>query len=134
MARPTKYDPSYCEKVIELGKLGMSVVEMASEIGVGRTTLERDWPEAHPEFSQALTHARECSQAWWESIGRVNLIMAPQSGTFQASVWSRSMAARFPNDWRENSKVELSGANGGAIKTESKVTISAEDAYKAMLG
>lgn len=109
MARPTKYDPSYCEQVIELGKLGMSVVEMASEIGVHRNTLETEWPKHHPEFLEALTHARECSQAWWESMGRVNLIMAPQSGTFQASVWSRSMAARFPADWREKTEQKIEG-------------------------
>ena len=109
MARPSTYDPAYCEKVIELGKAGMSVVEMAAHIGVGRTTLERDWPAAHPEFSQALTHARECSQAWWETIGRVNLLMPPQTGTFNASVWSRSMAARFPNDWREKTEQKIEG-------------------------
>lgn len=109
MARPSAYDPAYCEQVIELGKQGMSVVEMAAHIGVGRTTLERDWPSAHPEFSQALTHARECSQAWWESMGRVNLLMPPQSGSFNASVWSRSMAARFPNDWREKTEQKIEG-------------------------
>lgn len=109
MSRPSTYDPSYCAKVVELGKLGMSVVEMAAEIGVSRNTLETNWPEQHPEFLEALTHARECSQAWWESMGRVNLVMAPQSGNFQASVWSRSMAARFPKDWREKTEQKIEG-------------------------
>jgi len=109
MARPTTYDPAYCDQVVEMGRKGYSVVEMAAEIGVGRTTLERDWPEANPEFSQALTHARECSQAWWEGQARLNLVMPQGAGTFQASAWSRSMAARFPADWRENKGIELSG-------------------------
>lgn len=121
MGRPTKYDSSYCDQVIQLGKLGMSVVEMAANLGVGRTTLERDWPEAHEEFSQALTHARECSQAWWESMGRSNLIMGPQTGTFQASVWSRSMAARFPNDWREKTEQKSEVAvTGGVVMIPAK--------------
>lgn len=109
MARPSTYDPAYCEQVIEMGRRGYSVVEMAAEIGVGRTTLERDWPESHPEFSQALTHARDCSQAWWESQARLNLVMPQGSGTFQASAWSRSMAARFPNDWREKTEQKIEG-------------------------
>ena len=108
--RPTDYEPAYCGRVIELGRIGMSVVEMAADIGVARSTLEALWPAAHPEFKEAFTQARQLSQAWWESMGRVNLIMPPQSGTFQAAVWSRSMAARFPADWREKSETTLQGA------------------------
>lgn len=109
MGRPSKYDPSYCATVEELGAQGYSVVEMAAEIGVARNTLETEWPAAHPEFSQAFTQARQLSQAWWEKQGRVNLMVPPGMGTFQASVWSRSMAARFPHDWREKNAVEHSG-------------------------
>ena len=116
--RPSEYRPEYCERVVELGRLGMSVVEMASDIGVSRNTMETRWTEAHPEFREALEIARESSQAWWESMGRVNLIMNKEVGTFQASVWSRSMAARFPRDWRENKGVEVSGEGGGPLKIE----------------
>jgi len=63
--RPSSYDPAYCERVLELGEQGCSVVEMAADIGVARTTLERLWPEQYPEFMQALEQARLKSQAWW---------------------------------------------------------------------
>lgn len=112
--RPSDYRPEYCDRVIELGRLGMSLVEMAADIGVGRTTLER-WCDAHEEFRCALDDARDFSQAWWESQGRVNLIMPKDSGQFQGSVWSRSMAARFPRDWRENKGVELTGKDGADL-------------------
>ena len=105
--RPSEYRPEHCERVIELGRIGMSMVEMAANIGVSRKTLEQSWPSAHAEFFQALELARELSQSWWEAQGRVNLIMPKDSGTFQASVWSRSMAARFPRDWRENKGLDL---------------------------
>lgn len=110
--RPTTYTPEYCDAVIEMGKQGYSVVEMAAEIGVDRKTLEQAWPEANPEFLQAFTHAKQCSQAWWEKIGRDNLLIPQGGGTFQASVWSRSMAARFPHDWRESSKVDHTSSDG----------------------
>lgn len=111
--RPSLYDPSYCDKVIELGKQGASVVEMAVEIGVSRNTLETLWPAAHPEFLEALTHARECSQAWWEKAGRVGMV----ENNISAPIWSRSMAARFPKDWREVKGAEITGKDGGPLAT-----------------
>ena len=124
--RPSSYKPEYCEAVIEMGKQGFSVVEMAAEIGVHRSSLESAWPEAYPEFSEAFTHAKQCSQAWWERVGRDNLLIAQGGGTFQASVWSRSMAARFPHDWREASKVDHTSSDG----TMSPRGKSLDDFYK----
>jgi hypothetical protein len=118
VGRPSKYDPSFCAKVEELGALGYSVVEMAADIGVARNTLETEWPAQFPEFSEAFTHARQLSQAWWERIGRDNLLVPVGGGTFQASVWSRSMAARFPKDWREAKALTHEGPDGGPVKVE----------------
>ena len=114
--RPSSYDPAYCERVLELGEQGCSVVEMAADIGVARTTLERLWPEQYPEFMQALEQARLKSQAWWEKTGRYGMI----SNNISAPIWSRSMSARFPADWREVKGTELTGANGGPIETNVK--------------
>jgi deferrochelatase/peroxidase EfeB len=104
MARPTEYKQEYCEAVIEAGKQGKSVAWMASEFDVNKDTIY-EWAKVHPEFSDALTRARAHSQRWWEDAGQTGMA-APGFG---ASVWSRSMAARFPEDWRENKGVELSG-------------------------
>lgn len=103
--RPTDYDPAYCERVIEIGRLGASVVEMACDLGVCRATIETNWPAAHPEFLEAFTRAKLESQVWWEKKGRDSLT----TPGFQGSVWSRSMAARFPHDWREKQELEHSG-------------------------
>lgn len=113
--RPSKYKPEYCEQVIELGRKGMSVVEMAANLMVHRETIEETWPAEYPDFSEAFKLAKLLSQNWWESMGRVNLLMPKDAGTFQASVWSRSMAARFPRDWRENKGVELTGKDGADL-------------------
>lgn len=114
--RPTDYKPEYCEKIIELGRQGLSVVEMAAEIGVAhRCTIEEDWPKAHPEFSEAFTRARLLSQAWWEKTGRVGMIEEPGGVKINHGIWSRSMAARFPADWRESKETRLSGADGSGL-------------------
>ena len=117
MARPSEYDPAYCERIIELGKQGLSVVEMAAEIGVSRNTLETNWPAAHPEFLEAFTQAKTICQAWWEKQGRINL--ATQG--FQAALYSRSMAARFPADWREVRGTELTGKDGAPVQTVQRI-------------
>jgi hypothetical protein len=105
MGRPSEYQPEYCEKVIEAGKQGKSVAWMASELDVNKDTIY-EWAKVHPEFSDALTRARAHAQRWWEDQGQTGM-WAPGFG---GSVWSRSMAARFPEDWREQKGVELSGA------------------------
>ena len=129
--RPTDYRPEYCEAVIEYGRMGKSIAWMASELSVAKSTLQL-WEKDIPEFSVAMTQARALSQRWWEDAGQDNMLMTPGQGTFNASVWSRSMAARFPEDWRENKGVELTGANGGPVQI-AKVERSIIDPKRADL-
>lgn len=109
--RPSKYDPSFCDRVLEFGREGKSVAYMAAKLGVARNTLELNWPAAHPEFAEALGQARLESQAWWEDFGQDNLTTTG----FAASAYIRSMAARFPNDWRETNRTELTAADGAPL-------------------
>ena len=127
--RPSDYDPAYCERVIELGQDGASIAEMAFELGCTKPTLYA-WADAHPEFLSAFTRAKLASQVWWERKGREG--MERSSSEFQASIWSRSMAARFPEDWREVKGTELTGKDGGPVQTSATVDVSAlsEDALR----
>lgn len=109
MGRPSSYDPAYCDRVIELGKQGASIDEMAYEIGVHDDTL-RYWAERFPDFSDAFTRARQASLIWWERKGRTGMEKSAQE--FQGSIWSRNMAARFPAKWREVKGTEHSGEVG----------------------
>lgn len=64
--RPSKYNPHYCEKVIEVMGEGLSVTAFAASVGAHRTTVI-DWSAAHPEFAAALNVARAKRCAWLES-------------------------------------------------------------------
>lgn len=110
MARPTDYLPEYCDVVVELGKAGKSVTQMACALDVAKSTLYL-WEQTYPEFSDALTRARQWSQDWWESKGQGGL----DTSGFNSSLWSRSMAARFPEDYTERQKRELTGRDGGPV-------------------
>lgn len=112
--RPTEYYTALCEKVKSWGREGKSLAWMAANIGVSRECIY-EWTRVHPEFSDAMKLAKLFAQAWWEDLGQANIVGAPGS-TLNASVYSRSMSARFPDDWRENKGVELTGANGGPVE------------------
>ncbi len=83
---------------------------MAHELEVVPNTLD-NWASAHEEFLSAFTRAKLASQVWWEKKGRDNLV----TQGFQQAMWSRSMAARFPNDWREIKGTELTGKDGAPV-------------------
>lgn len=115
--RPTDYRPEYCRRVIELGKQGKSKAQIAAALDVARNTLD-NWAEANPEFLSAITHARDLSLAWWEDKAQEGLIMEPGAGTFNASLWAKSVSCRFPDDYSDRSKHEITGKDGGPVKTE----------------
>ena len=68
------------------------------------------------EFSTALTRAKVLEQAWFEREGRLNL----KNREFNANLWSKSVSARFREDYTERRVSEVTGANGGAVQVEAK--------------
>lgn len=113
--RPTLYKPEYCKAVIEFGREGYSKMQMASALNVATSTLDY-WTSKHGEFLEALTRARQYSQAWWESIAQQNLIIPQGGGTFNAVAWAKSISARFPADYANTSKHKDADANRSSIK------------------
>jgi len=109
--RPTKYDPKFCEVVEEVGSYGGWVSEMAEACDVHRSSLD-EWASVHPEFSAAFTRAKQKAQAWFEREGREGL----KAERFNSALWAKQMSARHRDEYTE--RRELTGAEGGAIKTE----------------
>ena len=99
--RPTLYAPEYCEAIVDLGKQGKSIAQMASHFDVARTTLLQ-WADTHTEFMTALSRAKEHAQAWWEDQAVNNLT----NREFQSPIWKKSMEARFREDYTERKQVE----------------------------
>lgn len=103
MARPSDYDPAYCDTVIELGKTGASKAEMAAELGCARSTFAL-WEGAHPEFSEAVKDAVSWSQAWWEKQGRIATFGGVDG--FNSTAFIFNMKNRFPSDWKDKQEVD----------------------------
>lgn len=121
VGRPSLYDPAYCEKVIELGKLGKSTEAIGAMLGVGTATLYR-WRDEHSEFREALDLAKDFELYWWEEQAQSYMVENKESDRLNASLWSRSMAARFPKKYRESVKQEITGADGAPLLTGIQVT------------
>lgn len=68
----SKYDFAHCSKIVELGKEGYSITEMAMALDVSVTRLYF-WEKEYPEFSEAFDRARDYSAAFINKEGRLNL-------------------------------------------------------------
>ena len=114
VGRPSLYDPKYCEEVITLGRIGKSVEQIASILDVSLRTMY-SWRDAHEEFLHALEDAKTYEQAWWEEQAVAYMVENKESDRLNATLWSRSMAARFPKKYRESTKTEITGADGAPL-------------------
>lgn len=77
--RPSLYKPEYCDEAINFMANGCSIIELSQHLGVGTTTIYR-WEEEHSEFREALTRARELSQAHWERKIKFLMIGCDEKG------------------------------------------------------
>lgn len=125
--RPSKYDPSMCQKVIEGYESGMSDTEAAHHIGVSITTLQRwtgenvnDGDFKIPEFAEAVAWGREAAQVWWLTQGRVNL----ENKAFNCRLFAHNMANRY-GEFSDSRRHEHTGPGGGPI--ESRTTVNLKD-------
>jgi hypothetical protein len=106
--RPSKYDPAFCERVIELATAeGLSWGACAGDIGVSRQTLTA-WADAHPEFLDAKRISEARSQLFWE---RKLSKLADQGGAGPGASTAIVFALknRAKEDWRDVVEQKHSG-------------------------
>lgn len=158
VGRPTSFKPEYVDQAYKFALLGASDKRMAELFGVTESTFYL-WKQQHPEFSEALTRGKDIADAeiahslyhrakGYEhpeddikvvAVGNnmgSEIVITPTvkrypPDTGAAALW---LANRQKAAWRQKVDHEHSGPNGGPIQTENKVEISADEAYKRMLG
>lgn len=109
MARPSKYDPSMCDTIIQLGKDGKSKAQMMVEIGICKDTWHR-WDAENKEFSDAVKEAMLFSQAWWEEKGRIHTFDKGEG--FNPTSYIFNMKNRFSDDWRDKVESDHTSSDG----------------------
>lgn len=96
----SKWDPEFCERVVELGREGKSMSQIARDLGIGYTSLKR-YQEKKPEFAKALKEAQSAAQAYWEDIG-MNGATGKIPG-FNATAFIFQMKNRFRDNYSDKS-------------------------------
>lgn len=101
IGRPSKYDPAYCDMLVEHMSQGASATSFAAEIDVARSTIT-EWAAVHPEFSVALMRGKAKCAAWWERVARNNAI----TGDGSAPITIFGLKNMGPEDWSDKSSVD----------------------------
>lgn len=109
--RPTKYNPKFCEDVIEYMSQGYSATAAAGYIGVSRSTLYK-WADENPDFSDALKTGQVKAALWWETVARG--IAVGQDGNATIAIFG--LKNRAQDDWRD--RKEVAAEHSGKIETQ----------------
>lgn len=111
--RPSKY-PSGDEEVrklhieiLDLGRQGKSLVQIAAALEIGRTTLYR-WMDEKPDFKNTIKAAQDAAQAVWEDMG----FKMARTGEGSASAFIFQMKNRFHADYKDHKAVDHSSSDG----------------------
>lgn len=115
------------EQVIELGRQGYSKAQIAVELGVVSDETLSDWGKVNPSFSAALARARQASLAFWESQALKSLA----NRDFNSNLYRVAMAGRFPAEYRDAPKAEIT-VSAGPIDTAA-LSIDERAALRALL-
>lgn len=100
MARPTKYDPAFCEQLVAHMAEGASVTSFAAEIDVARSTIN-EWADNHPEFSEALSRGKAKCLSWWERAARSTAL----DGKGNATVITFGLKNMGKDEWQDKALV-----------------------------
>lgn len=122
-----------CHKIHD----GKPLVKIAREIGVSQGSLIA-WLAADPERSARAREARRATAQMWEekaerviSLARTPLALAKARELAHHYRWRASKIN--PGDYGNKVQAEITGADGGPIKSEAVVNVEAGEAYLRML-
>ncbi len=121
VGRPTKYDPSYCDALVEQMAKGYSLGAVAGHFGVSRATINV-WAEQHPEFLDALSRGKAARLRKWEDIAIA--VAEKGGGPGSATVVTFGLKNMGFEDWNAPDRVEHTGKDGGPIKTTTVFDLS----------
>lgn len=119
--RPSKYNPAYCDLVIEDARLGFSLSAFAGGIDVDRDTIT-EWRKVHPEFDVACRTAKAVRTRYLETG-----LMKEDATAPAVNARKFALVNCAPDDWRSETTLKHVGGDPEAgdkpIQTASSVVI-----------
>jgi hypothetical protein len=102
LGRPTLYNDSFCQKLIDHFKEGGSVEEFCLDNNISKQTFY-NWCEVHEDFFDAKKIGESFSQGWWMKKGRLSL----ENKDFSYTGWYMNMKNRF--GWKDKADFTTDG-------------------------
>ena len=111
VGRPTMYQDDFPDRARTSMASGFSKFATAGSLGVSKQTFDT-WCHAHPEFLAAVKEGETMRTLKLEA----DLLAAPDGPTVTSRIFALKNAA--PEEWRDRQMHEMTGKDGGPIKTE----------------
>lgn len=146
--RPSKYQPAFAEQALKLCKLGATDKDLAEFFDVADSTISL-WKNEQPAFSESLKAGKDAldSQVERSLFHRAMGYDHPEVhiSNYQGVITETPLTKRYPPDttaaifwlknrqpgrWRETKAIELTGPNGGPVRTLT-ATMTPEEAARA---
>lgn len=105
--RPTKYDPAYCDMIVEHMTDGASMTSFAAMIDVSRSTIN-EWGKNYPEFSEAIKRAKAKCAAWWEGLAREGAM----GGEVNPTLIIFGLKNMSPEEWKDKQEINHESVGG----------------------
>ena len=97
----SKYDPTMCQTMVEMGKTGASQKMIWSQLGISKATADA-YKKKYPEFAEALDLALVHSQSYWESMLLANL----DNKNFNSRLAEIALRGQFASDYKDRVDVK----------------------------
>jgi len=120
--RPTKYNPEYCERLIDVMGQGNSFRAFAADIRVTEDTVWR-WYNEIPEFSEAYKTGLIVCNKFWENFFKAAAFGKIPNANITAAIWATKRILH----WRDKIDVE------GQVQLSVEVQHKLEGSTKAEL-
>ena len=115
VGRPSKYNPAYCEQVIDVCREGYSLTGFAGKIGVSRECLTK-WGQEYPEFLLALKRAKAAAAYGIETDA--NRVRKVGGGPGAASMCTFQLKNFASDDYADRQEHLIGGNGKEPIRTE----------------
>jgi transposase-like protein len=121
--RPTKYDPAYCDEIVEFMSQGYSATAYAGSLGVSRSTID-NWAKEYPDFMEALNAGKGRRLVYWE--GAALRVADRGGGPGTATIITFGLKNMGGEEWSTPERVESS--------VKATVEVKSDDAFAAFVG
>jgi hypothetical protein len=117
-----KFEPWMLEEILKLGAQGMTISQIAKELGVWRQRLY-EWRDENPLIADTLKQSVALAQAWYEDLGRKHLVEDGKGPTLNTKLYEMMMRNRFGYNVGHESKVNFEQKQAEKLSTEELIAL-----------